>query len=517
MTGDPPPAGPRCRRAALGPALLAGLLALTLPACDRAPGERAPGPAGANLILVVVDTLRADVLEPWGGAERTGPTLAALAKTGAVFADCRAPAPWTLPSMTSLFTGLYPRSHGSRLHGLERNLWRYSKAGDYGLASDVPSKGKQPRRLPAEVTTLADVFRERGYATYLRATNPCLEFGLDERFETSHVAISRGDEVVDWGLDALARRDPERPFLLVLHFIDPHVSPDGFAGMEQDLAALAEPDRTPLENAHRQWSRYEDDPRSFRAELEPRRRAYEVCTRYVDRQLGRFLARLGGLALGPTYLVFTSDHGEDFRDHWDVDRASSHTDPRRQWNDVLGIGHGHNLHQAVTHVPLLITGPGIPAGLRLEQTVSLVDVLPTLCELSGIVPPPDLQGRSLVTLLAGHPDSPRPCLSESLAYGREKVAFYAPDGWLLVLPGSRGERPQLFDRSTDPREAHDLAAREPERVAALTAQYQRFAADLRPPPPAAEATSTDGIDARELDAEQRRSLQGLGYVGDEDD
>jgi arylsulfatase A-like enzyme len=172
---------------------------------------------------------------------------------------------------------------------------------------------------------------------------------------------------------------------------------------------------------------------------------------------------------------------------------------------VLGIGHGHNLHHAVTHVPLIVVGPGVQPGLRIQQRVGLTDIFPTVSALTGLDVPSEVQGRSLTALLQGREGVARPYLSESIAYGHEKKAFYTQDGWLLLIPSSEAESGQLFNLREDPLESHNLWGERPEKVSELRAAYKRFARGLN---------EHEGR-VQEIDAQERKALQELGYI-DED-
>ncbi len=456
------------------------------------------------MLLLVVDTLRADVLTPYGGGADTSPTLSRMADAGVVFEQCRASSPWTLPSMGSILTGLYPRAHGAGLVGIERCVNRRPE-GKYGAAAPIPEEGTKANRLADDVATIASTFANAGYDTYLRSTNPYYSYGLSDDFERAERGSATAEKVVDWGLAELRKRDASRPYFMTLHFIDVHTTKLSAKGMQQDMALFEREGRPPLGAELRNWALYTDEREEFEPLLDDRFRMYQACARYVDRQIGRLLKSIERMDTGPLYVVFTSDHGEEFRDHWDVDIASGHTDPRRNWEKVLGIGHGQNLHQALTHVPLVVTGPNLPAGLRVSETVGLVDILPTLADLTGVELLAQTDGRSLVPVLAGAPSERPAYISESLAYGREKTAFYTSDGYVLIQPRSGAERPQLFDLARDPTETTDLYSAETDRARSMLDALKRWESRL------ASRQGERSVD----DAETLELLQDLGYAGDE--
>jgi arylsulfatase A-like enzyme len=324
-------------------ARLAGvaLLAVVL-ACGR-PVER--------IVLVSIDTLRADHLGCYGAAFAHTPRLDALAAGGVRFANAISPAPLTLPSHTTLLTGLDPPEHGVRHNGVFR------------LTDDVP--------------TLAEHLREAGFATaaFVAAYVLDRQFGLDRGFDryddrTSQPRYGRGmltfperpaNEVVDAALEWLASA-PGRFFLWV-HLYDPHAEyrpPAGFAS-------------------------------AFPA------RPYDGEIAFADFQVGRLLAALDQrFPDGRTLVVVTADHGESLGEHGEAT-------------------HSHLVYDATQHVPLIVQGPGLPRGGVVEDVVALRDVAPTVLDLLGVPPLPGATGRSLAEAVRGGALEPRAAHVETLA------------------------------------------------------------------------------------------------------
>lgn len=440
----------------VGPAL-AVALALGCGACG--------GQARPNLLLVVVDTLRADRLGSYGWHEPTSPHVDGLAREGVLFEQLHAQVPQTQPSFATLLTGTYPVTHGVRGNGLFA--------------------------LPQQATTLAELLHDAGYRTgavvggfpldarfglgqgfddYLdemKSSAPMrgLRVGADGRrlwaghsvgnFESTAVQVA--DQAVHW-LEQLR----ERPFFLMVHFFDPHHEY-----------------RPPEPFAHRFSHPY----------------AGEVAL--VDRELGRLLGTLDTLGLAEdTLVVFTADHGE-----------------------CLGEWGRHNHQQYVTeatvHVPLVLRLPGVlPAGLRVRGLARTVDLLPTLLDLLGLPLPPWVQGRSLRgAIAAGETDVPFTYfetqwgrLEGSSGVTRQGVS----DGrWKLV----RAEAParpghparvslELFDLSRDPEETRDVAARYPEQLRRLSAELEGFV----------HTYPTGHADVLEPSPELVQHLKALGYL-----
>jgi arylsulfatase A-like enzyme len=439
------------------------LLALWLAACA---GE-APRPR--SVVLVVVDTLRADHLGVYGYERPTSPALDRRAAGAAVFERAWSTSPWTLPSFGSLYTGQLPSRHAA---GLLR-----------------PGGGERSfAYLDESAASIGEILAERGFATAAVVNNPFLHpaFGLGRGFETwdyvfvNYAEYPRASRIVHWGLRWLDARD-ERPFLLVLHIFDPHLSYDpppqvrgrftsGYAGrLALPLTGFGERNAT--------WK-----PRA-RADRRFVVGAYDEELLFVDRQIGRLFdeLELRGL-LEETLVVLTSDHGEELFDH-------------------DGFEHGHTMYQELLRVPLLFWGPGVRPG-RIETPVSLVDVLPTLLDALGIEPVPGLAGRSLWSLLRGGSEpAERALLAEGTLHGPDRKALVR---WPWKLIVTAGQPARLYDLARDAGEQRDLARQEPERLAALLEELEtrtRAASRGRAAPSPAQ-----------LDEATRAQLSELGYL-----
>jgi arylsulfatase A-like enzyme len=229
---------------------------------------------------------------------------------------------------------------------------------------------------------------------------------------------------------------------------------------------------------------------------------YDGSIRAMDAELGRLRERLGEMGLGRrTLIAFLADHGEEF------------------------LEHGHTFHHPrvygeLANVPLILWWPGVvPAGTRVAETVQLIDVMPTLLELSGLAAPKGIQGASLVSLMRGggaHPGWPRPAITEAFGLPDPSVPTVedsfalSRDGWKLahhVTRAAGSPEFQLFDRRKDPLDATDLAAQHPDIVARLLREmqaWQRMAESARLKPDSALASTVSG--------EELERLRALGYV-----
>ncbi len=409
---------PGTRRAATA-ALAAWAACLT--SCgprETAPEAAGAGAAATSLLLVTLDTTRADHLEPYGSAEVETPVLQALADSGVVFERAYATTPVTLPSHASIFTGLDPPGHGVRNNGIHY--------------------------LGGEASTLTEALREAGYRTAAFVSAAVLErrYGLDQGFEVydddlaggrpraprmvaerpagATVASARG-----W-LDTLAAGER---FFLWVHLFDPHAvyaAPAPFA------------------------ERYRDRP-------------YDGEIAYVDAELGRLLAhpRLGDRE--PVMVMVIADHGESLGEHGEA-------------------SHAMLAYDATLRVPWIVRPPGGTAPLRLSHEVSQVDLMPTALDLLAIPRPAGasrLDGTSQAPAIRSRGAAgarERVLYAETLVpyytYGWARLRSVRRDGWKLIDGGS----PELYHLLSDPGERESLTAAEPRRVADLGRELARRAA-----------------------------------------
>jgi arylsulfatase A-like enzyme len=441
--------------------------------------RQAASPERPNLLVLLVDTLRADVLGCYRAAPSPSPVLDALAARGLVFDEAVAQASWTLPSVASIFTGLLPQSHGV--------------VGDSRQWGDVqPDPARDdPAFLADELVTLAEQAQRAGITTVGVASNPVVSRGtnLAQGFET-FLELSGARTGTRWAraedvngrFVAWLRRNRDLRFLAYLHYMDvhdPYEPPDGFRppappGLRPALAA----GKVGTFAAAINWR---GAPRLADPEIAHLRALYAGGVRYWDAQLERLLAALAEAGvLERTIVVVTADHGEAFQEHGK-------------------LKHGIHLYEELIRVPLVVAGPGIAPGRAAVQAQG-IDLLPTLAARLAVPAPPGLPGQDLLAA----PEA-RPAVSSTRWGARpdgtsgDLVAVRA-GGWKLIeAPGTA--HAEVYDLRRDPRERENLAAAggERERLAALLAGV---AATAAPPPRVAH-----GRDPRLED-----KLRALGYV-----
>ncbi len=465
-----------------------------------------------TVILIQGDTLRTDHLDVYGYERPTAPTLRRLAEDGALFRHAITPTSWTKAATPSIMTSLYPTTHG--VHQI-------------------------PDRLPASATTIAEVFRQAGYATVSFAsaaftgafTN--LHQGFEELHEaestvgragpaggTSKTAREYVDRLMEWLDD---HRDV--PSFVYLHFFDPHSPYEPYRpydtmwadpnGREQYLRAQEVLKRfigTPFLADRGMATRDE----LVEAGLDPdayirfSKDWYDGSIRGMDTELARLVERMQELGLGDrSVIAFFADHGEEFHEHG------------RMW-------HGQSVYGEMVRVPLILWGPGrVPKGVNVEEPVELLDVMPTLLEYAGLPVPQGVQGRSLRPLLsadgrgggvaaAGSEWKRRPVIAEKQPQGGtghplETECYAIVDGdWKLIHNVARPpEAPEyeLYDFYKDPLDQKNVAAQHPDVVERLGKQlegWKRMATEAKLKP---DSEGTKG-----MTAEQLEQLRSLGYI-----
>ena len=425
--------------------------------CTDAPNERAPH-AGTDVVIVLIDTLRPDHLGFYGHERETAPFLAERALNAALFDRAYSTSSWTAPATASLFTGLYPKRHGV--------------VAGFFVEDNKPGKNSMPvslemslSRLPATIPGIASLLGEAGYRTYGIATNTHIspELGFDSGFDRfAYLRKATVEEVSatlrEWAPGMLASPDPT---FLYLHLNDVH---------------------GPYKR-HAPW--YQEKRDSLRDEIS----AYDSGISYLDAGLEKIATELDWN--DDTLFVVVSDHGEEFREHG-------------------GIHHRGGLHQELTRVLLMISGPGIKAQ-RITTDVSLIDVLPTTLELAGIDLPLGRDGVSLVPLLAGDPPSTDFTDRVLFAHRLEKAKRFGDETWAAIrgrwklIDGVKGT--ELFDLDNDFFEQTDRLAQQPKEAGALRSRLfdfenQRHELDEDTTVPIA------------IDSEMRQHLEELGYVDD---
>jgi arylsulfatase A-like enzyme len=517
------------------------LVAIAAPAACRRDASQHPG-AGAprHVVLVVIDTLRADHVGAYGGSAST-PVLDALAREGARFHRAYAHIPITGPSHATLFTGLLPIEHkveGNAQLVAETLTWLPERLGDLGFeTAGFVSLGVLQETwgfaqgfdhfdddFPGQWFRPAAAIRERVGRWLARADDepsflwvhlsdphepyapPGLEYPeIEVLLDGEPIAVAKADGY-NWTIPlaltpgdheaTLRPRAPTGPLVFRsihetggkadLTLGEGWDAPAGSKPIWMNVARL--PASLRLHNAERRD--LTPDLRFFcHEELEGAelRKRYALEVENADRELGRIIQSLKDHGWwSDTLLVLTSDHGEGLGQH-----------------DL--IGHIEQLYDTLLHVPLLMVSPGrVPAGVVVQEPVRHVDVAATVFDYLGVAAPAS-RGRSLRPLLSGGSAERRPVVSMTLpptaAHRRRSLLL----GRMKYIFTEDGGVEELYDVIADPGELDDLAARQPESVAKLRSRLELLMVPLA-------GAGAEAVQAIELTDEERRQLQALGYL-----
>jgi choline-sulfatase len=406
-----------------------------------------------NVILITLDTTRADRMGFLNSKSALTPSLDSLARQSSVFTRAYSQVPLTTPSHATILTGTFPQ---------------FNNVNDLGspLGSDLPY--------------IPEILRQQGYHTAAFVGSQVLDPkgagapGFDRGFETydapfhsrgpgedRYQSVERkGMKVVDSAL-AWLNQNARSPFFLWLHFYDPHDPYDPPAPFNSGFAS-----------------------------------AYDGEIAYMDSAIGKLLAALRAQGLyDQSIIIVVADHGEAFGEHGER-------------------SHGLFLYDETLHVPLLIKLPGItPVHPRIESRVGLVDIAPTLLQELGVTQPAMLQGKSLLDLLKPSPKGTKTGNAADATQDRPEYAEtdypYRAFGWSSLRAWRAGKylyidapRRELYDQSVDPEAAHNLANSAPGVASTMAAQLDDFR----------RKTSRAGQSQAALTPEQAAKLQALGYV-----
>ncbi|MEO0325711.1 MAG: sulfatase [Myxococcota bacterium] len=430
-----------------------------------------------NVVVLLIDTLRASKLKAWNRESRVRtPVLDGLAEEGVVFERAMSTDNWTKPSVAGIFTGLHPTDHGANTQA--------------AVLSDA-------------ALTLPEHFAAQGFATGGFVANGYVSdrFGFEQGFAhyrnfiRENVSVEAEDVFRTAGDWALQQGD-ER-FFLYIQTIDPHVpyDPDSEYVSLYDSRSNYEGIVAPRRTGELLVGAKERPPTvTFSASDVRRLRAlHDGEITQHDKWLGVFIERMKSAGLwDDTLLVVVSDHGEEFDEHG-------------SW------GHGHSIYQELLHVPLLVHQPRHLPARRVAATVSTMDIAPTVLELAGLSPMPGITARSLVPLAFGQePYGPQLAMSE---FREERRVIFA-DQWKFFVRGNLTAA--MFDLEADPNEenqldvhAHPIAARY-----LRVMQGQFLGASNRAEWLAAEQQARRRIEGRDvqMDDELQQQLRELGYL-----
>ena len=467
-----------------------------------------------GVILIMCDTLRKDHLNAYGYERETAPHLAQMASQGALFLDNVSQATWTKVATPSIMTSLYPSSHRVR---------------DF------------PDRLSPAATTLAEVYRQAGYATVAYSSVlftgkfSNLHQGFEELHEASSVtggkypaktARTYVDRASEW-----IEQHQNTPFFMYLHVFDPH---DPFEPRAPYDAMWADPAHKPqheknlenvkkvIENPLMKQFGMPNRVELEKAGIDPQEYVsydqgwYDGSIRGMDAEVARLLERLRALGIEQqTQVALIADHGEEFIEHG-------------------RMFHGQTVYGELTGVPLMLYRPGVIPAVKIPDTVRSIDLMPTLLDLSGLPAPEGVQGQSLVPLMAAarnRPEGggslaeaaaasgwqPRAAVSEKAKTGSasgpppldtESYAIVL-DGWKLIhnrIPAAGAPEFELYNHTEDPLDQNDVAADHSDVVERLKGELDNWHKMV------AEAQLPETVSEENLSPAELERLRSLGYI-----
>jgi arylsulfatase A-like enzyme len=437
-----------------------GALGLALYGCGSLGRGAAPD---TNILLIAVDTLRADRLGCYGYREAETPSIDSLAENGILFERDVAQATETGPSFASILTGRYTDQHGVILSTM---------------------------KLPRNEITLPEVLRRHHYATgaFVSCSILLKKYGLQQGFATYDDRMSipyyldfverPGDQTTAAAVKWL-RKNSKRRFFLMVHYFDPHAP---YKGHGADCGGAPQIGIPRLEAIYQT-----KDISLLEKTRGPAQLCYDREIAFTDRQIGVLLAEIERLGLkDKTSVVFTADHGEE------------------QFEHNYFCGHTDSLYNNVIRVPFIITPPGGTHARRITQTVESIDIMPTILGMLGIAPPKRVSGRNLAPLIDGSRQPvPHVAFSHMVPFNpKEKPEGVAVVSYPWKYIWLDGKTNELYNLQNDPGEKHSLLATEPKQSKHMMSLIENWAGRV-------EMKNASKV---KIDESSKKILKDLGYI-----
>jgi arylsulfatase A-like enzyme/Flp pilus assembly protein TadD len=411
-----------------------------------------------NIVLISIDTLRADHVSCYGYPIKTTPHIDRVAEAGVLFENALSPIATTLPAHSSMLTGTNPACHG--VHDNESYV------------------------LSESAVTLAELLKPHGFTTAAFVSTFVMDsqFGLKQGFDSYYdhfgsdrnsIGISEriAEDTSSHALDWLGKNH-DSPFFLFVHYFDPHfpyTAPQPFRAKVRELSDPGDPALTRAER-----------------ELREQRLNYDAEISYTDHCVGQIIERMKNLGLDDsTLLIITADHGEGLCDHQEKT-------------------HSYFVYQSTLAVPLIFRVPGGPRNWRITEQAGLVDIVPTICGMLEIPCPPVVQGADLSDCFRrkNHRLPDRALYAESFLptlYGCNPLLGIVQDRYKYI----QTTKQELYDLQNDPGERENLISSQPKRARAMRDELNQMI----------ENAQNQQIQAeRAMDPDAIKRLQGLGYV-----
>lgn len=436
--------------------------------CAKAPEKKAEQkPLPLNVLLITVDTLRADHLSCYGYNRNTSPHIDALAKSGALFESLIAPRGLTWPSLTSLLTSLHPRTHGVRENG------------------DMLDESK---------LTLPQILKSQGYATAAFLTN--MTTAPNRGFDSKIMTHGEDDRATRGAIHWL-RHNPNRKFFVWVHYLAPHIPYAPPPPYDQKFQTTNKTFRIYYNQIALNKEKLNDEKLQYAIAL------YDGEIAYDDSLIGQLLDQLRKLDhLKDTIVIFTADHGEEL------------------YQRNFYFSHGCSIYDSVLHVPMIVRFPGmVPEGKRIQNVVENVDISPTILQMLSLPVPKTFEGHGLLPLIQAKSNSP----DTKIAYSeiRDKVTSLRTNEWHYIYNptgffpdcdpfrfatderknGYVIQKEELYDVVSDPLERNNVISAQPRIADSMRSRTQVW-------------VSQDKKTYRQTEPDQKtqEELRALGYI-----
>lgn len=457
-----------------------------------------------NILLITPDTLRADRLSCYGQNNFETKAIDSIAQKGVLFKNAQAPAPWTMSSFASMLTSQYPSVHGG------------VKDGFTGLT-----------KVSKNVVWLAQILKEAGYTTQAYTINPYLNKmygfnkGFDEYYHLGRNIVSDeeketlGEQRIaflwksffqeELGTRFSANRNiiinqkalnwldknTKSPFFLWVHYLDPHMpyEREKAYNLDKKYNGPLKDDR--IVRSLVMLTIITGSYKLNQADKDYLKSIYDEEVLYIDENVGKILKKLEDLnIMDNTLVIFASDHGEELWDHGE-------------------FGHGHTLYKELLDVPLILKYPKmLPQGKILENTISLIDLMPTILEIAGIKHDADLAGKSLIPLIQEKEEENRTVFAEAVGRREKRKAIITDRYKFIYFPESQAA--ELYDLLNDPQEKINLVNDKPELAARLKTQLLNWIEECQKK--ADKLNKGEGPEQIKINNEIRNELRALGYI-----
>lgn len=408
-----------------------------------------------NVLLLSIDTLRADYLSCYGNNEIKTPSIDSLADNGVLFDRSIAQSSWTVPSLSSMLTSLYPATHGLIKKASTKDSLPKAQKDSLGvrLAEVLNYVGYKtqaivmnPFILPAfhfdkgfdNFCLIADVISEKKEAFLWKYLKSKIFVGVKNSRSKCNHTVEITKKAIEW-----LKSKRAQPFFLWIHYLDPHMPYEryktyglnpGYKGILRDTEFV----RRLIPSTIRL-----DKCKFSVADKNQIKTFYKEEILFVDENVGLLLKKLEELKLVEnTIIVLTSDHGEEFWDH-------------------NGFEHGHTMYQELVHVPLIFQFPGVlPRRKRISKQVRIIDIMPTILDLAGIEHNLKIQGKSLMPIIKGEEKEDRIAFSDNLLQYEERKLIRTKKYSFIYFPDS--QKKELYDLEKDSLEMNNVADEYPE-------------------------------------------------------